>query len=102
MRCSEVGPDGQGAQMSAPCQSCGRTGLEETLVQTALWEGERLVVVEDVPALVCHGCGERFYDDETAMRLDMLRGNGFPSDRAARVMPVEVFRLPGPGARRDV
>lgn len=85
------------------CQSCGRAGLDELRVQTALWEDERLVVVEDIPALVCPGCGERFYDDETAMRLDMLRGTGFPADRAARVMSVEVFRLPGGGgARRDV
>lgn len=83
------------------CQSCGRAGLEETLVQSAFWEGERLVVVEDIPALVCRGCGERFYDDETAIRLDMLRGTGFPAARAARQMNVEVFRLPGSGSRGD-
>ena len=85
------------------CGLCGQAALEESRVQVALWEEERLVVVEDVPALVCRGCGERFYDDETAMRLDMLRGGGFPASRAARRMTVEVFRLPrrDPEARSD-
>ena len=85
------------------CGLCGQAALEESVVQVALWEEERLVVVEDVPALVCHGCGERFYDDETAMRLDMLRGGGFPPALAARRMTVEVFRLPrsGPGRKSD-
>lgn len=82
------------------CQICGRAALEEQRVQTAFWQDERLVVVEDIPALVCRGCGERFYGDETAMRLDMLRGTGFPPAGAARSITVEVFRLPGPG-RRD-
>ena len=75
------------------CDLCRGGRLEETRVQTALWEGERLVVVEEVPALVCNGCGERFYDDETATRLDMLRGTGFPETRAARQISVPVFRL---------
>ncbi|WP_371036369.1 type II toxin-antitoxin system MqsA family antitoxin [Rhodosalinus sp. FB01] len=75
------------------CDLCRGGHLQETRVQTALWEGERLVVVEDVPALVCTGCNERFYDDETAMRLDRLRGSGFPEARAARRLSVPVFRL---------
>ncbi|WP_199525732.1 type II toxin-antitoxin system MqsA family antitoxin [Rhodosalinus halophilus] len=83
------------------CELCGAAALEASRVQLALWEEERLVVVEDVPALVCRGCGERFYDDETAMRLDMLRGTGFPPGRAASEMAVEVFRLPDLGPRRD-
>ncbi|MCD1628010.1 type II toxin-antitoxin system MqsA family antitoxin [Seohaeicola saemankumensis] len=85
-------------QDSAPtiaCSSCGMAGLTERRVQLALWQEERLVVVEDVPALVCRGCGERFYDDETTMRLDMLRGTGFPPGEAGQEMTVAVYRLPG-------
>lgn len=104
MHSSEAPANADAPQLT--CQACGHAGLDVLRVQTALWEDERLVVVEDVPALVCPGCGERFHDDETAMRLDMLRGTGFPADRAARVMSVEVFRLsqtlPRAGARRDV
>ena len=45
--------------------------------------------------------GERFYDDETTMRLDMLRGTGFPPREAARTISVEVYRLSGAGGPRD-
>jgi len=83
------------------CTSCGRAGLAEDRVQLALWQEERLVVVEDVPALVCCGCGERFYDDETTMRLDMLRGTGFPPGQAVREATVPVYRLPGRAVPRD-
>lgn len=90
----------QDAAPSLACTSCGRAGLTERRVQLALWQEERLVVVEDVPALVCRGCGERFHDDETTMRLDMLRGTGFPPGEAARTISVEVYRLPGSGVPR--
>lgn len=78
------------------CESCGTGRLALDNVRTALWSGERLVVVEDVPALVCTHCGEQFYEDETAMRLDMLRGGGFPTGSAAREMVVPVFKFSTP------
>lgn len=99
MRSSEaLAPD---VASAIACTSCGRGGLAEDRVQLALWQEERLVVVEDVPALVCHGCAERFYDDETTMRLDMLRGTGFPPGRAVRKMNVDVYRLTRSGEPRD-
>lgn len=91
------------ASADAPrCQSCATGRLARDRVNTALWSGDRLVVVEDVPALVCQSCGEQFYEDETAMRLDMMKGGGFPPEGAAREMVVSVFsfampRRPGGG-----
>ncbi|MCU9849995.1 type II toxin-antitoxin system MqsA family antitoxin [Defluviimonas sp. WL0024] len=78
------------------CQSCGNGRLARDRIKTALWSGSRLVVVEDVPALVCGHCGEQFYEDETAMRLDMLKGGGFPSAEATREMVVAVFAFEAP------
>ncbi len=78
------------------CQSCATGRLTRDRVKTAIWSGDRLVVVEDVPALVCPHCGEQFYEDETAMRLDMLRGGGFSPDRAVRLMAVPVFSFGRP------
>jgi YgiT-type zinc finger domain-containing protein len=66
-------------------------------VKTALWSGERLVVIEDVPALVCQHCGDQFYEDETVMRLDMMRGGGFTGADAARQMTVPVFSFAASG-----
>ena len=86
------GTAGAASEAALPnCQSCGTGKLAPDRVKTALWSGESLVIVEDIPALVCQTCGEQFYQDETAMRLDMMRGAGFSRDRAARQMTVPVF-----------
>jgi YgiT-type zinc finger domain-containing protein len=79
--------------LSHRCPQCGSTHLRESLVKSALWHGERLVLVEDIPALVCGGCGERFYDDATSMQLDLLRGEGFPVEQAVAHATVPVFRF---------
>ncbi len=86
----------------ATCTSCGAADVRAAAVRSALWHGERLVVVEDIPALVCSACGERFYDDATVMVLDLLQGDGFPEADARGEMRVPVFsfrdRAPGGGA----
>ena len=89
-----------------PCTSCGKGRLARDRVRTALWHGRRLVVVEDIPALVCDRCGERFYDDDTALALDRMRGPGFPPQRALHHLEVPVFafepaRGPGGSATGD-
>jgi YgiT-type zinc finger domain-containing protein len=78
------------------CGSCGGGRLRPDHVRAAFWQGDRLVVVEDMPALVCEACGERYYDDATVTALDILRGAGFPEDRAKAVIEVSVFSLARP------
>jgi YgiT-type zinc finger domain-containing protein len=60
-------------------------------VRSAFFHGDRLVVIEDIPALVCSGCNEQFYDDRTVVVLDLLRGNGFPLKEAREEIRVPVF-----------
>ena len=81
------------AETSAGCTQCGKGELHAKRISTALWEEERLVVVEGILAMVCSGCGERFFDDETAVRLDLLRGAGFPAAKACGELRVPVFTL---------
>jgi YgiT-type zinc finger domain-containing protein len=50
------------------CDVCG-SGAEEQLVTHTIQFGDKLVVVEHVPARVCVQCGERFYSPETVERL---------------------------------
>ncbi len=77
----------------AACASCGGAEVHASRVRSAFWHDERLVVVEDIPALVCAACGERFYDDATVIALDLLRGRGFPPERARAELRVGVFSL---------
>lgn len=93
---SVPGPEGEtGKQPPARCGQCGSEQMHETQVRSAFWHGERLVVVEDIPAVVCGVCREQFYDDATVVLLDLLRGEGFPEDKAQGELTVPVFSLRG-------
>lgn len=69
-------------------------------MRTAIWQGDRLAVVEDIPAYVCSGCLEQFYDDDVSDALRRLTENGFPADAAQRQISVPVFTLEGRVRRR--
>ena len=78
-------------QLSAPCPVCESTDTRQGRVRSAFWHDDRLVVIEDVPALVCNVCGEQFYDDATVNIIDRMRQNGFPPETAVRELRVPVF-----------
>lgn len=73
------------------CANCQSPNIRSARVRSAFWHEDRLVVVEDVPALICEKCGEQFYDDNTVVVLDLLRGDGFPLDKARAELRVPVF-----------
>jgi YgiT-type zinc finger domain-containing protein len=69
--------------------------LSATLVRTTIWQGERVVIVEDIPAHVCPACVDQFYDDDVSDALRRLAESGFPADQATREIRVPVFSLAG-------
>lgn len=77
--------------LSVPCPECQSTDTRNAPVRSAFWHDDRLVVVEDVPALVCNACGEQFYDDGTVLLIDRMRRTGFPPEEAIRELKVPVF-----------
>ena len=85
------------------CTQCGATGVHPTLARSAFWHQDRLVVVEDIPALVCINCHEQFFGDDVTMAFDLMRGEGFPVSKATRELSVPVFsfRRMIPRARLD-
>ena len=50
------------------CDLCGST-VKEQMVTYTIQLGDKLVVVEHVPAKVCVQCGERLYSPDTVERL---------------------------------
>jgi YgiT-type zinc finger domain-containing protein len=78
-------------QASEVCDQCEGTTFQLESVRSAFWHGDRLVVIEDIPALVCDGCGERYYDDETVMMLDLMRSGDFPVENSTTILDVPVF-----------
>jgi YgiT-type zinc finger domain-containing protein len=89
------------AAVASPCPRCGEP-LLATTVRTAVWQGDAVTIVEDIPAHVCAGCMEQFYDDSVSDALRRLAEEGFPSGEATRQMTVPVFSLTGRIRRRVV
>jgi YgiT-type zinc finger domain-containing protein len=85
----------------ARCTACEGGVLARESVNTAFWQGKRLVVVEGIPALVCQSCGEQYYEDETAMKLDLMRGRGLRTSEAVRKIEVPVFAFEAVGPVRE-
>jgi len=83
----------QQQQHPETCERCGGQDIRSDRVRSAFWHEDRLVVVEDIPALVCGNCREQFFDDATVMLIDLLRGDGFPPDKARSELRVPVFSL---------
>jgi YgiT-type zinc finger domain-containing protein len=78
----------------SPCPRCENL-LQPARVKTAIWQGERLFVVEDVPAQVCDNCLEQYYDEQVTDILRRMTEQGFPSIRVKREILVPVFSLEG-------
>ena len=89
------------AQTAAPCPRCGGA-LAATTVRTTIWQGERVAIVEDIPAHVCEACLEQFYDDAVSEALRRLSEEGFPAGQADREITVPVFSLAGRVQSRPV
>lgn len=64
-------------------------------MRTAIWQGDDLAVVEDVPARFCQECVEQYYDDDVTDALRVLNETGFPEAEAKEMIEVPVFSLKG-------
>lgn len=80
-------------QNTAVCSQCGSAGLQTKTIRSAFWDDDRLVVIEDIPAIVCTDCHEQHFDDTTVVLLDLMRGDGFPPEKALREIAVPIFSL---------
>ena len=64
-------------------------------MRTAIWQGERVAIVEDIPAHVCEACSEQCYDGPVSDALRRLAEDGFPPRAAKAQITVPVFSLQG-------
>jgi len=59
-------------EMVTRCFFCGG-GTEARRVTAENWWGDKLALVENVPAWVCVDCGEPYFEAQTCKLLDRLR-----------------------------
>ncbi len=75
--------------MVTRCYFCGgKTELRRVTAEN--WWGEKLALVENVPAWVCTDCGEPYFEAETCKQLDRLRAAPPPARKTVEV-PVYAF-----------
>ena len=76
------------------CPRC-QEPMQDKVMRTAIWQGDRVAIVEDIPALVCSGCSEQYYDGPVSDALRRLAEDGFPVHSAKSEILVPVFSLKG-------
>ena len=59
-------------EMISRCLMCGGKTVKK-IVTTEYWWGEKLTLIENVPAWVCDTCGEQFFEPDVCKELDRLR-----------------------------
>jgi len=71
------------------------------MVRSAFWRNDQPAIVEDIPAYVCRGCLEQYYDDDVSEALRRLAEEGFPLEAARTQIVVPVFSLESRLRRRE-
>ncbi len=69
------------------CEICGRSGVLRRRMSRSYGKGPTLLVVENVPVVVCPNCGETYLTAETLHeieRIKLLRGS-LAKSRSVRV-----------------
>jgi YgiT-type zinc finger domain-containing protein len=69
------------------CSFCGQPAARESLRPQAFGQGERLLVIENVPTVVCGNCGETYFTGATIDELERILGN---QASVAILRPVQV------------
>lgn len=56
--------------MKMLCQFCGNTSFKSEMTQYTYQQGDKLLMVEDVPATVCTYCEENYFDIATLKQTE--------------------------------
>lgn len=75
-------------QEGTACPFCGGSTRAD-VGRMALMIDDRVIVIDDVPARICDGCFEQFYDEHVLFKVDQARGK-----RLAGVAPRETIETP--------
>jgi YgiT-type zinc finger domain-containing protein len=69
---------------------------DEDFIKAALWTNRGLVVIEDIPARLCEGCGEQFFEQEVIRKIEQVVT--YPLAKVKQWIRVPVYSLSPPAA----
>lgn len=72
------------------CPFCGRATYRD-IGRMTLTVNDRIVIIEDVPALVCKGCMEQFFGEEILAKVEHLRSGGLTMAQPKEIVQVPVY-----------
>jgi len=78
------------SQSALRCEYCG-CDTNEDVIKAAFWTETGLIVIEDIPAWLCEGCGEQFFDEEITQRIQQVIT--YPAGKAKRRIRVPIYSL---------
>ena len=55
------------------CNICGKSGTEVRYMTRSYGKGANLLVIEDVPVVVCPHCGESYLTAETLHEIERIK-----------------------------
>jgi len=55
------------------CDICGKKGAEVRHVTRSYGKGENLLIIENVPVVVCPNCGESYLTAETLHEIERIK-----------------------------
>ncbi|MBZ5637216.1 MAG: type II toxin-antitoxin system MqsA family antitoxin [Acidobacteriia bacterium] len=58
---------------SSRCDVCGKAGVLRRRLPRTYGRGPTLLVVEDVPVMVCPNCGESYLTAETLQEIERIK-----------------------------
>lgn len=79
--------------MISKCFLCGSKTTKK-LITAESWWGDKLTLIENVPAWVCDNCGEQYFEPEVCEQLDHLRK---APPTAKKVVQIPVYNFPKTG-----
>ena len=59
--------------MARTCDICGKKGAEVRYVTCSYGKGANLLIIENVPAVVCPNCGESYLTVETLHEIERIK-----------------------------
>jgi len=89
-RSAEPEPGSRSPQRSLKCKYCG-FNTHRDFIKAAFWTDKGLIVVEDIPAQLCEGCGEHFFQEAITQKIRKVLT--YPSAKAKRQIHVPVYSL---------
>jgi len=57
------------------CSFCGQKSAREVLMSQAYGKDKQLLVIENVPTVVCDNCGESYFTSSTLDELERILSN---------------------------